>query len=858
MKNLSVYAVLWCLSLQGWSASLDFYIGKGLAVDPAIPTPSAVLGQEVGEWHIRHDQLVQYMSAVADASDRVLLEDIGRTHENRRLIQLIITSPANHQRLETIRSQHVKAVFDGDRSVAAKDRPIVVNMGYSVHGNESSAANAAVVMAYYLAAAREIADQLDNIVIILDPCLNPDGLSRFAQWANMHKGKQLVADSNHREHREGWPSGRTNHYWYDLNRDWLLLQHPESRARVTRLHQWRPTILTDHHEMGTNSTFFFQPGIPSRQNPLTPQENFDLTSLIATYHAAALDAQGELYYTQQSFDDFYYGKGSTYPDVQGSIGILFEQASSRGHVQENSYRRLTFPDTIKNQYTTSLSTMKAALENREKLLTYQQDFFPKAMDRAKRDKVKAYAFGSGNDPARARELAELLTRHQIKVHRLAKSVDHDGVTIQEGYVVPVEQQQYLLIKSLFQPMTSFPDNTFYDVSTWHMPSAYWTELASLDGKAFDNQMLGEALADPPFPTRSFQATDGAYAYLLDWRGYYAPRAAYRLLTAGVKVRFATRPFASDTDQGMQRFPTGTLMIPMGVQTIDDDELHELLDRAAREDAIAVYAAKTGLTPEGIDLGSGSMNELELPKILLLGGSGTSTYEVGELWHLLDVRLQIQVTVSELDRFGNIDLDDYTHLVMVNGFYDFSNDRIDEIKDWIREGGVLIGTKNAMRWAQQNKLVKLEMVTDEKKNGEEKEKEPKFLPYGEAGRLNAYNLISGAIFAGEIDLTHPLAYGVEQGEVALFRNSTNFFKPSDNPFNTVVRYSDEPLISGYVSAANLEKLKGSAAVIAQGMGRGAVILMADNPNFRGFWYGQNRLFYNGLFFGSAINPVRDPR
>jgi len=327
-------------SVSGWSRGqdLNFYLGSEPQFDAAVPRPEEVLGYQVGQWHVRHDQVVAYMQALAQASPRVRLETIGYTHEQRALLHLTISAPANLDKLETLRQQHL-ALADPGNSADVNQMPLVVWMGYSIHGNEPSGTNASLLVAYYLAAAQGIDDLLQNTIIILEPSQNPDGLSRFALWANMHKGQLLIDDANHREHNEGWPSGRTNHYWFDLNRDWLLLQHPESRARIARFHAWRPNILTDAHEMDTGSTFFCQPGIPSRQNPLTPDLNLALTRLIAGYHAAAFNARGVLYFSEQNFDDFYYGKGSTYPDIQGSIGILFEQASSRGLLQSKGLAR---------------------------------------------------------------------------------------------------------------------------------------------------------------------------------------------------------------------------------------------------------------------------------------------------------------------------------------------------------------------------------------------------------------------------------------------------------------------------------------------------------------------------------------
>jgi len=347
---------------------LSYYLPQNISYNPSIPTPQSVIGHNVGEWHITHDKLVEYMKALANASDRITIEKRDKTFEDRPLLLLTITSSENHKNINAIQSAHIEATETN--SANSEHRPIVVYQGYSIHGNEASGSNAALLVAYYLAAAEgpEIENVLKNTIILFDPSLNPDGLQRFAYWANTNKNINLNPDPNDREYSEVWPGGRTNHYWFDMNRDWLPVQLPESRARIETFHNWLPNILTDHHEMGTNSSFFFQPGIPSRTHPLTPKLNQELTKGIATFHAKAFDKIGSLYYSEESFDDFYYGKGSTFPDINGGIGILFEQASSRGHIQESENGLLTFPFTIKNQFTAALSTLEAANKKKTKML----------------------------------------------------------------------------------------------------------------------------------------------------------------------------------------------------------------------------------------------------------------------------------------------------------------------------------------------------------------------------------------------------------------------------------------------------------------------------------------------------------
>ena len=379
MRSILLLVLFTSITLQAQKnqLSLDYYLPEDVTYNTAIPTPEDVLGYVPGTWHVSHDKLVSYMKVLAKASDRIHIEQQGLTYEDRPLLLLTITSPENHNRLEAIRQDHLALTETASERLNTNELPVVVYQGFSIHGNEPSGSNAALVAAYYLAAAQgpKINELLKHTVILFDPSLNPDGLQRFAYWANTNKSKHINTDPQDREYDEVWPGGRTNHYWFDMNRDWLPVQLPESRARIATFHKWHPNILTDHHEMGSNSSFFFQPGIPSRTHPLTPALNQELTKNIGNYHAKALDNIGSLYYTEEDYDDFYYGKGSTFPDINGSIGILFEQASSRGHAQETDNGVLTFPFTIRNQFTAALSTLDAAVGMRTELLDYQRDFY---------------------------------------------------------------------------------------------------------------------------------------------------------------------------------------------------------------------------------------------------------------------------------------------------------------------------------------------------------------------------------------------------------------------------------------------------------------------------------------------------
>jgi hypothetical protein len=827
---------------------LSYYLPEGQNYNSAIPTPKSIIGHEVGEWHISHDRLVNYMYAVANASDRISIVETGRTFEARPLLLLTITSPQNQQKIEEIRQQHV-LLTDPNRSgnLDIKNMPAVVYIGFSIHGNEASGSNAALAAAYHLAAAqgKEIDQLLNEVVILFDPSFNPDGLHRFSSWVNSRKSIQVSSDSYDTEHNEPWPGGRTNHYWFDLNRDWLVAQLPESQARAVSFHKWKPNVLTDHHEMGTNSTFFFQPGVPSRNHPLTPKKNFELTQKIGEYHAKALDKIGSLYYTQEGFDDFYYGKGSTFPDVQGAIGILFEQASSRGHAQESQHGLLTFPFTVRNQFITVLSTLDATKAMREELLTYQRDFYKNNMSEAAKDPVKAYVFGASQDKYRSFHLAEIIARHDIDVHKLGSSQTINGKRYESdgSYVVPLNQKQYRLIKSMFEKRTQFEDSLFYDISSWTLPLAFALDYEEL--RAVSSNMLGEKFDANKKPSGKIIGGKSDYAYVFETYGYYAPRALYRLLSKGIRLSVANADFYHPDGR---KFPRGSVLIPIGTQDKDPEMVEYLIKQIAIDDGIDIYAFNTGLDYKGVSLGSPSFSSLREPKIALLVGDGVTSSDAGEIWHLLDTRFHIPVSLVPTEVFNRANYDRYNTIIMSTGSYNSLSDAAKErLKTWVQNGGVIIGLKSALNWLNSNGLGKFEMKRDEKK-----EEPVKIKPYADISNTFGAQQLGGAIFEIEVDLTHPLFYGYSNSKLPVFKSGSLFMEKSKNQFGNPAVYTANPLLSGYISKPNLEKLKNASMAGSSSLGQGRVVGFTENLTFRAFWYGSNKMLTNAIFFGHTIS------
>ncbi|MBX7125030.1 MAG: zinc carboxypeptidase [Cyclobacteriaceae bacterium] len=823
---------------------LSYYLPGNVKLNPKIPAPAALLGHDVGEWHVSHDKLVNYMYEMDRASDRISLLETGRTYEGRPLLLLTITSPANHSRIEAIRTKHLQLSDPGAAQPDLKDLPAVYYMGCSIHGNEPSGANAGLLLVYYLAAAQgpEIESYLDKVVVLFDPSFNPDGLQRFSSWVNARKSQHVSTDPNDVEHNEGWPSGRTNHYWFDLNRDWMVAQLPESKARIRQYQRWKPNVLTDHHEQGTNATFFFMPGEPTRVNPNTPRRNQELTRKMAAWHARALDEIGSLYFTQEGYDDFYYGKGSTYPDSQGAMGILFEQASSRGHAQESTNGILRFPFTIRNHFTSMLSSLKAVYDMREELLQYQYDFFHGVAALAAKDPVKAYAFTS-KDAARTYHLAEIMARHEIQLYRPAAPLSIAGKLCnpEETYVVPLAQAQYHLLHGMFDKQLRFEDSLFYDISSWTLPLATGVEYEEL--KAVP--ALGARVSEPGFPMGTLTGK-GDYAFVLEPYGYYLPRAIYRLLQANVRIKVATESFYHPDGSKLEQ---GSILIPVDNQTLNPQQLGVFIQTIREKDGVNVVAFDTGLDFQGASLGSSSFLTLRKPEIALLVEGGVSANDAGEIWHLLDERFGLPVTLLPLSIVNSGSLNRYTHIIFPAGNYgQITDGGKEKLRTWEQQGGVIIGFEQALNWLTTAGLGKFEM-----KKEEEKKENSAPRPYHEIETAKGAQETSGAIFVADVDLTNPLLYGYTSSRLPMFKSNNLFMEKAKGSYANPLSYGSASLISGYISKPNNNRMKNSAGIGMSVVGKGRTIGFTENVCFRAFWFGTNRLLMNAVYFGGQLAP-----
>lgn len=811
------------------AAELSSYLGSLEGYDASIPTPASVLGAEPGDGFYRHDQLVAWFRSLAERSERMKLVEYGRTFEGRLLIAAIFGSPENIQKLDTIRAAHV-AGSDGPR-------PLVLFAGYGVHGNEQSAAQASVPFSYWLAASSEAGGLLEHAIVIVDPCLNPDGHDRSANWYAAHRSTQAVAHREHRERRDPWPGGRLNHFWFDLNRDYLPLVQPESRARMAFFRSWNPDLVGDWHEMGTDSTYFLQPGVPSRNHPLIPADVPELTARIAAHPSAELSSLGSLHFTRQRFDDFYIGKGSTYPDITGSVGLLFEQASSRGRIQTSPFGEISLPFTLRNQVATSIGLLKGAVELKSDLIARRGAFRRSALEEAAASGITGWILSSVEDPERTRLFAELLESHGIRHAWTTRPGSFSDQNHPAGALwVPAAQESFRLARAMLEKRTEFSDSVFYDVSAWNCALAYGLRLSEIRSAA------PETTATKPAGEPDGMRFD-ASAWLIDWRDQRAASLVGALLREGVAVRVSLaplRPAGTESDL----WPAGTLVVDAGIQR-DPATARRLLSNASRA-GVRIGSMDTRFAVAAPDLGSDDIRMLRLPSLALLAGDGIDGTDAGALWHAIDQRLGLPVILLDPLRLGRMDLQAIDTLVLADGSYaGLDTDAVDAIRRWVVAGGTLVALGRGAAWAVEKGLASGALTEEPKTAASAADR------FANAADARARERISGAILAADADQTHPLAFGLGRSGLAVYRDDAIALQEPVNRRSVALRHTVQPLLAGYVSQANLDRLASTPLVVGQRSGRGQVVLMLFNPVFRGFWHGTEKLLFNALLFDQTI-------
>ena len=827
-------------------AQSSYYFPQAAAgdFDPAIPTPEAFLGYPVGSHFTRHDRIEAYLRELARLSDRVTVETIGSTYEHRPLLSVVITSAPNQARIDDIQQSHARIAQPNGGAISA-DQPVVVGLYYSVHGNETSSGEAMLLTAYYLAASRspETQEWLDKAVVVIDPSQNPDGRDRAANWHNAWKSNPPSADPQDKEHVEGWPAGRINHYFTDLNRDWLAVSQQETKAKLEAYHRWKPNFQVDFHEMGADSTYYFEPSPSSMESPLLPKAAYDWNVTLAKYHAQALDDLGSLYFTREVFDNFSPVYGSTYPDFHGGIGVTVEQASSRGLVQDSANGPLTFPFTVRNQTNVGLATIRGAVAERAGLLQFQRDFFTSAVEQGRRYPSQAFVFGDPANAGLTRQTLDLLKSHRVQVYPLNERITQNGRTFEPGsaYVVPSAQPQFRIIQSIFDK-TPPTNGGVYGSTSYSVALAYNLNSTGLRRVP----AIGALVTEVPAAQGGVVGADNAYAYAIDWRDLNAPQVLANLLQNDVRVRTSFEPFTTRTANGETRFERGSLVVTANGQSLDADALRQAVDKAAREAGVIAYAVTSGQSVSGVDLGSNNVKVVRAPRIALVVGEGVNATEIGSTWFALSERLKYPASRLDPSQLGRIDLNNYDSIVLSGGRYDnLGQGTVDALKAWVRRGGSLVVFGTAAQWAGANGLAP---------QGERQERAATTdrRDYSDRTTVQGEQRTSGNALSAEADFTHPLAFGLSRRDLFVNKETAVTLTPVADPFGNVVQIDANPEVNGYLPEALRQQAAGTVWAQVNPVGSGNVILFADDPAHRKYWLGTERLLINGLFFGNHLS------
>jgi hypothetical protein len=859
MKKFTLLFITAFLSISASAQLQDaverFQFDPSVSYNNSIPSPTEYLGYELGTQYTFHHQVMSYFEKLAELSDKITFHEYARTYENRSVNYAIITSADNHSNLDEIRAQNLK-VANTPNSVSVNEEPVVVWMSYNVHGNEPSSSEAAMQTAYRLIASTDSETQnwLDNAVIIIDPMINPDGRDRYVYWYKSSQANVLNVNAEDLEHDEIWPGGRTNHYWFDLNRDWTWLIHPESAGRIQVYQEWMPQVHIDFHEQGFNNNYFTMPGTTPRNHEL-PADYEKWADVFGRGAIEEFDKAQVNFETRERFDFFYPGYGSSYPSIMGGIGMLAEQGGhSRGGraVETNDGYVLTLRQRVFDHYKNGVSIVKTSVENRKALVEYFQDA---RSQNTQKGNTKAYILPN-NSSDYTYDVVNLMLKQGVQVEQANDDFNiRNAFSYWDGnassrsfkagdFIIKTDQPAHLFINTIMRRQLEIKDSVMYDMSTWSAPLAYNLDAAwTTSNIRVNTTQIDEEVVHPNGITNG----NAQYAYVIDWNQRNAPKALAQLWKHGYKVRSSEKGF---TKVGTE-YSRGSLVVLLGRNLHKGDAIHQDMKTIADYADVKVAGFNTGRMDSGSDLGSPSMRPIEKPRVGLMIDSGFSSYTAGQIWFLFDQWTEFGIDRIRSGSFGGLDLNDYDVLILPGGYGlngTFNESSRERLKDWVRDGGTLVATEGATSWLtkEESGISSAELFEEEEDEDGDKIDPAAYTRYKDQEDSSGLRRIPGSAFKAIIDNSHPLAFGMKDKLYSL-KFSTNALKP-DPSFSTVgyyVKDADEVLASGYASEENKEKAAGKAFAAVQGMGRGNVVFLMDNTQYRMFWVGPARMMQNAV-------------
>ncbi len=812
-----------------------------LMAQSTITSPDAFLGYTVGSRFTRHHQIVDYFKLIAkERPDWVTIVPYGTTNEGRELLVAIIANPANHQQLEEIRKNNLRltGLLKDNVAPVSNNVPPILWLSYNVHGNEAASSEAAMLTLYTLLKPdnKEAQEWLQHEIIIMDPCINPDGRDRYINWYNSVVGTHMNVDVQSREHMEPWPGGRTNHYNFDLNRDWAWQTQIETQQRLKLYQQWMPQVHVDYHEQGFNEPYYFAPAAEPYHEVITKWQR-DFQVLIGKNNASYFDKNGWLYFTKERFDLFYPSYGDTYPLYNGAIGMTFEQGGIRAGlgVINDDGDTLTLRDRVMHHFTTGISTVQVSASQHQQLIDNFKKYYENN-NNAANTMYKTYVVSS-NDQNKINAVKQLLDNNKIEYGIL--DGNYKGYYYATHTIEDVKLQKYQLAVTMYQPKSSLArvlfepkstlfDSATYDITAWSIPYSY-----GLDAYAINEKIV---LKQYPETVTVSNIPNSNYGYIIPYQSFNAAKLLAYLISNKVKVRVTARPITYNNIT----YPDGTLLV---LKTSNDNvNWVSLVQQAATKFNIIPVPVNTGMMQKGPDFGSSDINVVNTPKVALITGEQSSATDAGEVWNYFDQALQYPVTLLNAIDVYRLNLSAYNVIIIPDGYYRVFNDKAvaEKFKTFVQSGGKLITLQNATAIVGTN-VFGLKLKAQKFDDTIALNKLP---VYDQQGRDRLSFSIPGSIYSVQLDNTNPLAYGYDKTFYTLKQNLDVYDFVTDG-WN-VGTIANNNYVAGFVGNNVKDKIKNGVLFGTQSVGKGVYVFMADDPIFRMFWENGKLMLSNAIF------------
>lgn len=821
-----------------------------------LKSPDDFLGYKIGQHFTPHWKIAGYFNHVAaNSSSMMQLKQYGETNEGRPLLLAFISSPENIRNLESIRQNNIKlANLSKDKTANEDNAPAIVWLSYNVHGNEPSSSEAAMMTLFALVnpANSKTKEWLKNTVVVIDPCINPDGRDRYVNWFNSAVGKNNNVNNMAREHREPWPQGRTNHYNFDLNRDWAWQTQVESRERLKVYLSWMPEVHVDFHEQGINEPYYFAPAAEPFHEVITAWQR-EFQNIIGKNNAKYFDENNWLYFTKIRFDLFYPSYGDTYPLFNGSIGMTYEQGGINAGlgVLTDDGDTLTLLDRVTHHYTTSLSTIEAASLNAGRLIKEFHKYFDNAVTSGMGEYKSFVIKYKPADEQRYYKLLELLDKNGIQYSPYSgSSKGYNYETGKEGsftgnpgdLLISSYQPRGAMVQVLFEPRSKLVDSVTYDITAWSLPYVYGLTAFASKEKL---QGIFQPTSSSYISERTVSIKETNYGYVMPWLGVRSARTAGQLLQKGIVLRYAETPFEING----KKFERGSIIILKTSNKANSQNFWQTVRRIAYDNNIQLEPVSSGMVDKGVDFGGDLVHPIKAPRVVMFTGDAVSTSAAGGIWSFFEQELDYPLTQINVTDFSRIDWNEVDVLIMPDGNYRFLNEKesADDFKSWIRRGGRVIALEGAMAQLAKAEIgFKLKKEEEEdKKDKEKKEDYDALKKFEDRERDFVSGTTPGSIYRVDLDNTNPIAFGYPNYYYTLKQDDRLYEFLSDGGWNVGVLKKDNQ-VAGFVGNKLKAKLKDGLLFGIQTMGSGSVTGFSDDVLFRNFWENGKLMFCNAIF------------